>query len=58
MKTFKRYIFKPLLIIVIWALVFSFIAGTADFTEWNIWLRVISVVALFYGFILNDSEIR
>lgn len=56
MKTFKRYVLKPFLLIVLWAICFSFIGGTADFTEWNIWLRVIAVVVLFYSFLLTDND--
>jgi hypothetical protein len=56
MKTFKKYILRPFLIIILWALIFSFIAGTIDFREWNIWLRFMSVIVLFYTFVVTDND--
>jgi hypothetical protein len=57
MKTFKRYILRPLFLIVICSLIFSFIAGTPDWQKWNIWLRFFYVLSLLYAFIVTDTEI-
>jgi len=56
MKLFKNYILRPFLIILCWAFVFSFIAGTIDITKWSIWLRFISVIVLFYAFIVTERD--
>jgi len=56
MKLFKNYILRPIVLILMWALIFSFIAGTTDFTKWSTTLQAIHIITLFLAFILTEDD--
>ena len=56
MKKVILHIIRPFLIIIIMALIFSFITATTDFTKWDTGYRIAYVFSLFVAFILTDND--